>query len=107
MASGNGGRITVGIADTWIKRFKGFKQKGLSNDVDGLLIYPCSSIHTIGMTFTIDVYFLDENFRLMRSYFGVGPRRFIFVPGAKYVLELKSDGFDSPFAAIGEYLNFE
>lgn len=105
--SGNGHRIMIGHADTWIKRLKGLKKKGLGKAVNGLLIYPCSSIHTMGMKFEIDVYFLDENCRLIRSYFSVGPRRCLFVRGAMYVLELKSDDVVSPFVRVGECLNFK
>ena len=107
LESGNGHRITVGHADTWIKRLKGLKKKGLAKVVDGLLIYPCSSIHTMGMKFEIDVYFLDERQRLIRSYFNVSPRRCLFVPGARYVLELKSGEVVLPFARVGECLSFK
>lgn len=104
---GDGPHITIGHADTWIKRLRGFNKKGLAKTVDGILIHPCSSIHTIGMTFAIDVYFLDEKRRLIRSYCNVGPRRCFYVPGAKYVLELKSGDVISPVVRVGESLKFE
>lgn len=107
LESGNGYRITIGHADTWMKRLMGFKKEGLARTIDGLLIYPCSSIHTIGMTFEIDVYFLDKKRRLIRSYFNVRSGRCLFVPGAKYVLELKAGEVVSPVLKVGEYLNFE
>lgn len=105
--SRNRHHLTIGHADTWMKRFLGFKKKGLAKTIDGLLIYPCSSIHTIGMTFEIDVYFFDKKRRLISSYFNVRSGRCLFVPGARYVLELKAGEVVSPVLEVGEYLNFE
>jgi len=104
--SENGCRATVGIADTWIKRLHGFKKKGLSRSVEGVVIHPCSSIHTIGMKFDIDVYFLDQKLRVLRVYPSVGPYRCKSVPGARYVLEFKSGEVVFPFANIGENVRF-
>lgn len=59
------------------------------------------------MTFEIDVYFLDEKLCLIRSYFNVRPRRCLFVPGARYVLELKSGDFELPVLKVDECLNIE
>ena len=102
--SESGGRVRVSMADTWLKRFRGFKSKNAAKAVDGVLIHPCSSIHTIGMRFDIDVYFLDKELRVVRSYRSVGARRGRFAPGATYALELRSAEAVFPFANIGEQL---
>src|SRR6056297_676843 len=48
------------IADTFWKRFKGLQfRKALPRD-RGLLIAPCSSLHTCFMRFAIDVIMLDK-----------------------------------------------
>ena len=52
-----------------------------------LLIPRCRSIHTFGMRFEIDVTFLDERGRAIRTEWHVGPRRFLFEPDAFAVLE--------------------
>lgn len=103
--SEDGRCAVVSIADTWLKRFRGFKSKSAAREVDGVLIHPCSSIHTIGMRFDIDVYFLDKELRVVGSYPAVGPRRCRFAPCAAYALELKSGEAVFPFANIGEQLS--
>lgn len=104
IASDHGNQAVVSIADTWLKRLLGFKSKVASGGVDGVLIHPCSSIHTFGMQFDIDVYFLSEELRVIRSYPLLRSGRCRFVRGAKYVLELKSGKMPFPFASAGDYL---
>jgi hypothetical protein len=56
----------------------------------GLLIPRCSSVHTFGMRFRLDLVFLDEWARPLSARFQVPPRRFAFRPGASAVLEVPS-----------------
>jgi hypothetical protein len=54
----------------------------------GLLIPRCAAVHTFGMRFALDVYFLgsgDETLDIRRA---VPPRRFVAHRGAVAVLEL-------------------
>lgn len=103
--SEGGNRAIVSIADTWFKRFRGFKSKAAARSVDGVLIHLCSSIHTIGMRFDIDVYFLDSEYRVICSYPSVRPCRCRFGSGATCVLELRSGKVAFPFARVGEKLS--
>ena len=54
----------------------------------GLLIPKCSAVHTFGMRFGLDVYFLDADGAVMSSRRGVPPRRFVACRGAAAVLEV-------------------
>lgn len=54
----------------------------------GLLIPRCSSIHTFGMRFALDVFFLDESGRVIAVRRRVPPRRIVWQRGASAVLEL-------------------
>ena len=54
----------------------------------GLLIPSCASIHTFGMRFPLDVFFLDGNGAVVAARRRVGPRRVLFSAGARAVLEL-------------------
>jgi uncharacterized protein len=54
----------------------------------GLLIPRCSSVHTFGMRFPLDLIFLDEEGRELSSRRGVGPRRIVSDRRAAAVLEL-------------------
>jgi hypothetical protein len=56
----------------------------------GLLIPRCSSVHTFGMRFPLDVYFLTEDDDVLGVRQAVGPRRFVAHRGAAAVLEIPS-----------------
>jgi len=57
----------------------------------GLLIPRCSSVHTFGMRFGLDLYFLDERGEVIAVHRGVPPRRLAFCGQAKAVLELPAE----------------
>ncbi len=54
----------------------------------GLLIPRCSSIHTFGMCFPLDVYFLDERSALLGVRRQIPARRVVSWRGASAVLEV-------------------
>ena len=54
----------------------------------GLLIPRCSSIHTFGMKFALDIYFLAEDGTVRETRRAVPPRRFLACRGAAAVLEV-------------------
>jgi uncharacterized membrane protein (UPF0127 family) len=48
----------------------------------------CRSVHTFGMRFAIDVFFLDSDGRVVRTELAVPPRRVLVCRGAAAVLEV-------------------
>jgi uncharacterized protein len=52
-----------------------------------LLLPGCSSVHTFGMRFALDVDFLDRDGGPLRRTRDVGPRRVVWCRGAAAVLE--------------------
>jgi uncharacterized membrane protein (UPF0127 family) len=54
----------------------------------GLLIPRCASVHTFGMRFALDLYFLGERGEVIAVRRGVPTRRLAFCWQAKAVLEL-------------------
>ena len=54
----------------------------------GLLIPRCSSVHTFGMKFALDVYFLGRDGTVLDVRRAVPPRRFASCRGAVAVLEI-------------------
>jgi uncharacterized membrane protein (UPF0127 family) len=54
----------------------------------GLLIPRCRSVHTFGMRFPIDVFFLDRDGFVLREERAVRPCRIVACAGASAVLEL-------------------
>lgn len=55
---------------------------------DGLLIPRCSSVHTFGMRFALDLYFLDREGAVVATRLAMPPKRLAFCRGASAVLEL-------------------
>lgn len=54
----------------------------------GLLIPRCASVHTFGMRFALDIYFLGSDDEILDVRRAVPPRRFVAHRGAVAVLEL-------------------
>jgi uncharacterized protein len=54
------------------------------------LIPRCSSVHTFGMRFELDLFFLDQEGRVIASRRRVPPRRVVWQRGAVAVLEVPS-----------------
>jgi hypothetical protein len=77
-------RIAVGVRArllglVWLSR----EQVG-----PGLLIPRCSSVHTFGMRFQLDLVFLDGDDLPLARFPGVPPKRVVWQPGAVAVLEI-------------------
>ena len=55
----------------------------------GLWIRPCRQVHMVGMRYAIDLIFLDDEYRTVRTVGGLAPNRFSpKVSEASSVLEL-------------------
>lgn len=54
----------------------------------GLLIPRCASVHTFGMRFALDVYFLDEEGTVVSLRREIRPRHVVFCRDATAVLEI-------------------
>ena len=54
----------------------------------GLLIPRCARVHTFGMRFDLDVYFLDRAGHVLSMHRRVPPRRVLWCRGAAAVLEI-------------------
>ena len=71
-------------------RLRGLAWRQRSQAGPGLLIPRCSSVHTFGMRFDLDVYFLDRGGRVLSVRHRVPPRRVLWCRGASAVLEIPS-----------------
>ena len=84
------GALRVRLADRFFTRALGLLVGTPLEPGEGLLIAPCSSIHTLGMRYPIDVVFLDREARILRVCAHVRAGRLRFGRGARGVLELRS-----------------
>jgi uncharacterized protein len=86
--SGASGLGRVPVADSFRTRLLGLSWRDRPIVGGGLLIPRCSSVHTFGMRFDLDVFFLDEGGRVIEARHAVPPRRVLWCRGASAVLEI-------------------
>jgi len=74
----------------------------------GLWIRPAHGIHTIGMSFPIDVAYLDRENRILRLYHRLAPLRIAaFSLRARTVLELPAGTLSRTGTAVGDELEIQ
>jgi uncharacterized membrane protein (UPF0127 family) len=82
-------------------------RKGLGSG-EGLLLEPCSGIHTIGMAFPIDALFLDRQGSVVHLVHDMRPLRLSrYVFSAHSVLELPAGTLRETDTRVGDRLLFE
>ena len=80
--------IRMHLAHTWRARLLGLALlPGLDPD-EALVIPHCTSVHTFGMRFEIDVVFVDHDSLPIYIEYGVGPRRVLRSRFARSVIEV-------------------
>ena len=80
--------IEVAVARGTRARLLGLAGIELRHAGAGLLIPHCSSVHTFGMRFGLDLFFLDREGLLLTVRRRVPARRFASCRGARAVLEI-------------------
>ncbi|MBF7082494.1 DUF192 domain-containing protein [Desulfallas sp. Bu1-1] len=91
-------------AETFLKRLRGLLGRDRRAFPAGaaLLILPCKQVHTFFMRFPIDVLFIDDQYRVLKTIEFLHPYRVSpFVKQARAVIELPP----GTIAATGTLLN--
>ncbi|MDX6610103.1 MAG: uncharacterized protein QOF85_2028 [Solirubrobacterales bacterium] len=78
----------VAVAAGFLPRLLGLSHLDRVDAGEGLLIPGCRSVHTFGMRFDLDLYFLDGEGTVVALRLAVPPRRFAFCARARSVLEV-------------------
>ncbi|HNY11407.1 MAG TPA: DUF192 domain-containing protein [Candidatus Wallbacteria bacterium] len=93
--------------DTFFKRAAGLMFKKSLKGHDGILLEPCSSIHSFFMYMNIDCFFLDKDRRILKILWNFGPRRISsIIKGSRYVLEIPAGKVTKDSVNEGEILEF-
>ncbi len=77
---------------TAMERMRGLLCRPRLQEHEALLIKPCSSVHTIGMKYTIDLAFLDHNWTVVKAVHALKPWRMAGCAAALMVLEIAENG---------------
>ncbi|RRR65815.1 MAG: DUF192 domain-containing protein [Candidatus Viridilinea halotolerans] len=99
---------TCGEARSFLARGRGLMgHPGLTSG-EGLLIDPCSSVHSFFMRFAIDVVFVDRHDRVVGLTAAMPPNRpFAGAWGARYVVELPAGTIVVTGTQVGDQLALE
>lgn len=81
----------VYVAETFFERLKGLMFISKENSFN-LLIKNCNSVHTCFMKFNLDIFCLDKDFKLIKTYKDIKPFKFILPSKkVKHILERPSE----------------
>lgn len=97
------------VARSFPKRARGLIGRSLEEFSKGnaLWIIPCDGIHTFGMTFPIDVAYLDAQGRILRVYHRLAPFRIAALSlKTESVLELPPGMLAQTNTEVGDILKF-
>ena len=78
----------VSVADRWWLRMRGLLGRAPLRQGEGLLLDPCRAVHMLGMSYPLDVVFVDEKLTVVALYHGLAPRARTGWHAARYALEL-------------------
>ncbi|MBV1908676.1 MAG: DUF192 domain-containing protein [Kangiellaceae bacterium] len=78
------------IARTAWQRTRGLLGRSPLTDSQGLLIEKCHSVHMVGMKYAIDLCYLDQDGRVMKTIDNFKPWHFSYCLGANAVIEMMS-----------------
>ncbi|RJX19237.1 MAG: DUF192 domain-containing protein [Ammonifex sp.] len=92
------------IADRFWQRMIGLLGKQQLSPNEGLLITPCSAVHTLFMRFPIDVLFVSRDFIVLKAVENLRPWRFAGCNRARLVIELRAGTVAQTGTAVGDKL---
>lgn len=94
------------LANTFFSRLRGLLGTKRLMPGEGLIIKPCSSIHTIGMAYNIDALFIDKNNCILKVAADIGPGRFATCSSSVYVIELPAGIASRTNTLAGDMVRF-
>ncbi|NWF78537.1 MAG: DUF192 domain-containing protein [Chloroflexi bacterium] len=97
-----------GEARSFLARGRGLMGRPALAAGEGLLIEPCSSVHSFFMRFPIDVVFADRQHRVVGLTEAMAPNRpYAGAWGARYVVELPAGTIAATGTRLGDVLRIE
>lgn len=97
----------VRTADTFFTRLRGLLGTKELPAGQALVIRPCNSVHTLGMGYPIDVLFVDNNNRIIKTVSDLEPLRASIGWQSEYAVELPAGTVASTGTKAGDYLALE
>lgn len=82
---------SIPVATGFRQRLLGLSRRERADAGPGLLIPRCASVHTFGMRFKLDLFFLDGSGEVIAVHRDVPPRRVVWQRGSRAVLEIPAE----------------
>ena len=95
-----GEELEVTVLSTWRERLRGLL--GTGPDAPPVMLTLCSSVHTFGMCYALDLAFIGERGEVLLVCRGVGPGQVRAHPRARCVIERPAR--EGEWLAEGEHL---
>ena len=94
----------VHVCETRLERGRGLLLRRCPDRRTAYLLRDCSAIHTVGMTYPLDVVFCDADGRILNIVRGLRPFRFARQEGASLVWEMPAGAADIWGWRIGDQI---
>lgn len=94
-------------ATTFWRRLKGLLGTSSLPARSALIIKPCSSVHTFGMRYPIDVLFVDRNHYIVKIVENMLPGKLSMASGSHYVVELPIGTVELTACSVGDQLEWQ
>ncbi|RXN92899.1 hypothetical protein C7R54_03935 [Achromobacter aloeverae] len=94
-------RLRVHPLRRWCARRRGLAGRRPPRGALGVWLQPCRAVHTLGMRYPLDLFFLDGDNRVVKVVAGLPPRRLALCLRAVSVVELKAGVVDIENGGIG------
>lgn len=96
------------LADTFWQRLRGLLGTDSLEQGEGLILVGEKSIHTLFMKFSIDVLYVDKDFKVIRADDNMIPYRLgPFISRSAYVVEVPAGTITATATKVGDQLRFE
>jgi uncharacterized protein len=92
----------VHVCETRVERGRGLLLRRCPDQRTAYLLRNCSAVHTIGLSYAIDILFCDSAGRILRIVRDLPPFRVAREPGAVTTWELAAGGADRWGWQIGD-----
>lgn len=94
------------VAATFWRRLKGLLGTRELPADEAILIMPCSSVHTFGMNYPIDVIFVSKNNQVLKTVNTMKPGRIKACSGSSYVVEVPAGTVIRTCTGTGDILEY-
>ena len=106
-AEGRGALQKVWQADSAWERGRGLLGRASLDWNEGFWLEPCSSVHTIGMGYALDLAFVDAQGVIRMLVQNLQPWRMAFGWGARATLEMRSGQLERCAWRVGDRLQWQ